>query len=91
MQEGILKAIIFVRLNKRCVNNKPSSTMNDKMNCCFSHITLRRLHMWPAAFQALIEAQFNVNGFNLPYHDARALECTYTEQNNRCVDNYRLR
>ena len=57
----------------------------------FSHITLRRLHMWPASFQALVEAQFNVNGFNLPYHDARALECTYTEQNNRCVDNYRLR
>ena len=47
--------------------------------------------MWPASFQALVEAQFNVNGFNLPYHDARALECTYTEQNNRCVDNYRLR
>ena len=58
---------------------------------CFRTVPLRRLHMWPAAFQALIEAQFNVNGFNLPYHDARALECTYTEQNNRCVDNYRLR
>ena len=47
--------------------------------------------MWPATFQQLVEAQFNVNGFNLPYHDARALACTYVLQNNRCVDNYRLR
>jgi len=56
-----------------------------------NHISLRYLGMWPATFQQLVEVQFNENGFNLPYHDGRALACTYILANNRCVDHYRLR
>ena len=34
-------------------------------------IYLRYLGMWPATFSQLINTQFNVYGFNLPYQDAR--------------------
>ena len=49
------------------------------------------LEMWPSTFNQLVTLQFNMHGFNLPYRDARALKCLYTQPHQRCVDNYRLR
>ena len=56
-----------------------------------NHVYLRRLDMWPSTFSQLVTVQFNMHGFNLPYRDARALKCSYTQPRQRCVDNYRLR
>ena len=75
--------INFLRLIFKILQVRPFFPRN--------HISLRYLGMWPATFQQLVEVQFNENGFNLPYHDGRALSCTYILPNNRCVDHYRLR
>lgn len=56
-----------------------------------NYVYLRRLEMWPSTFNQLVTLQFNMHGFNLPYRDARALKCLYTQPHQRCVDNYRLR
>ena len=63
-----------------------------KSKCFFLTFYMNsHLEMWPSTFNQLVTLQFNMHGFNLPYRDARALKCLYTQPHQRCVDNYRLR